>query len=75
MSSEEDTAAFQRAFLAMRYFFDQRGDALIAPLPAPVPIARELARGFGHPERAARAQLLAREIARIAGSLEARRLA
>ncbi|MBK8997080.1 MAG: hypothetical protein IPM35_15210 [Myxococcales bacterium] len=72
MTNPED---FERAFVAVSYFLDQRGEALTAPLGGGGEAARRLALALGHPERNARAVVLAREIARVAQALEARRLA
>jgi hypothetical protein len=64
--------AFARAYVAMGYLLDRRGDALLEGLVSVPPAARELARRLGHPDRQARAQVLAAELARIAAALDAR---
>ncbi len=66
--------AFDRAFVATSYLFDRRGDDLTSPLVSPSPAARELSARLSHPERAARATVLGRELALIAKSLDDRRL-
>lgn len=67
---------FERAFVAVSYCLDQRGEALTAALAGGGgEAARRLALALGHPERNARAVVLARELARVAQALEARRLA
>lgn len=70
----EDRDAFERAFVAMSYALARRGDELLAPLAEPGEECRQLARALGHPERQARAVVLAREIARIVQSLETGRI-
>ena len=70
----EHRDSFERAFVAVTYALDRRGDDLVAPLFEPGPTCRRLAGALGHPERNARAVVLAREIARIVQSLDARRL-
>lgn len=64
--------AFARAYVAMGYVLERRGDALLDGLVTVPPAARELARRLGHPERQARATVLAPELARIAAALDAR---
>jgi len=63
---------FQRAFVATTYLFERRNDELVSALPSDCGSAGELTRALGHPERAARAQVLARELARIAKALDDR---
>ena len=70
----EDRDSFERAFVAVAYALDRRGDDLVAPLGEPGTTCQRLALALAHPERDARAVVLAREIARIVQSLEARRL-
>jgi hypothetical protein len=69
-----DSPAFQRAFLAVSYLAGRRDADLIAPLRAPADDVRALARRLEHPERERRAEVLARELARLALSLDARRV-
>lgn len=63
---------FQRSFVATTYLFDRRNEELVSALTAECAPAKELARSLAHPERAARAQVLARELARIAKALDDR---
>jgi hypothetical protein len=71
------SADFQRAFLAFRYFWGARDQALgegfehVARTPAATEVAAQLA----HADRAERARALAAELARIAAALEQRSLA
>jgi hypothetical protein len=70
------SADFQRAFVALRYFWGARDQALsdgfehVACAPAASSAVAQLA----HPDRARRAQALAAELARIATALEERSL-
>ncbi len=66
---------FQRAFAAVSYLAGQRSDALLAPLPSITEEARTFARRLEHPERERRAEVLARELGRLAVSLDARKIA
>jgi hypothetical protein len=66
------TPDFQRAFVATSYLFERRNDELASALPDPREAADDLVRALGHPERSARAQVLARELARIAKALDDR---
>ena len=63
---------FQRAFAAMSYMVGRRDAALLEPLRAPHDDARAFAHRLAHPERERRAEVLARELARLTASLEAR---
>ncbi|MEP7052895.1 MAG: hypothetical protein ABJB12_21195 [Pseudomonadota bacterium] len=65
---------FQRAFAAMSYLVGRRDAELLEPLPAVHEGARAFARRLEHPERERRAEVLARELARLTASLEARAL-
>ena len=65
---------FQRAFATVSYLAGRRDAELIAPLPAPGAEVQALAARLAHPERARRAEVLARELGRLALSLDARRL-
>ena len=65
---------FQRAFAAMSYLVGRRDAELLEPFSAPHEDARTFVRRLGHPERERRAEVLARELARLASSLEARSL-
>ena len=70
----QEREAFDRAFVALSYWLDRRGDELLAPLGAPQAAAVDLARRLAAPERAARAQTLAAELGRLVAALESRRL-
>ena len=63
---------FQRAFAAISYMVGRREAELLQPFHAPHDEARAFARRLAHPERERRAEFLARELARLAASLEAR---
>jgi hypothetical protein len=63
---------FQRAFVAMSYMIGRRDGELLSPIRAAHDEARALVRRLGHPERERRAEVLARELGRLVGSLEAR---
>ncbi|HEX3774321.1 MAG TPA: hypothetical protein VHV51_07640 [Polyangiaceae bacterium] len=63
---------FQRAFVALSYVAGRRGGELLEPLSAPHDDAKVFAQRLAHPERERRAEILARELARIAVALEAR---
>ncbi|MBK7578810.1 MAG: hypothetical protein IPI67_01275 [Myxococcales bacterium] len=67
-------ADFARAFVAMSYLLDRRGDELLSPLTDGSGTAAQLARALGQNERSARAVVLAREIARVVQALDARGL-
>ncbi len=67
---------FQRAFLALRYFFGARGPELAQPLEGvglQAPAADVLA-GLSHAERGERARALAVELGRLASALDQRGL-
>jgi hypothetical protein len=70
------SADFQRAFVALRYFFGARDQALAEGFEqvCRVPAATETAAQLAHPDRAVRARALAAELARVAAALEERRL-
>ncbi|MEI9937060.1 MAG: hypothetical protein WDO69_07530 [Pseudomonadota bacterium] len=63
---------FQCAFAAVSYLAGRRGVELLEPFSAPHKDARELHGRLAHPERERRAEALARELARLAGALDAR---
>lgn len=65
---------FQRAFVALSYMIGRRDAALLEPLGTPHDDARAFARRLGHPERERRAEVLARELSRLASAVEARTL-
>lgn len=65
---------FQRAFVALSYLVGRRDAELLAPLPDAREDAQALARRLSHPERERRAEVLARELGRLALSLDARKL-
>lgn len=73
MESVVNSAAFQRAFVAVSYFLNRRGDELLAPLPQKTPAAVALVESLGHEVREQRAQALANEIARVVATLESAR--
>jgi len=67
---------FQRAFVALRYFWGARGEALGAgfgSLSAQGPVA-DLLGALGHASREVRAQTLGAELGRLAADLDRRRL-
>jgi hypothetical protein len=63
---------FERAFVATSYLLDRRQGELLAPLVDPSRQARDLSQALEHPERHARATVLARELARVVQSLDER---
>ena len=63
---------FQRAFAAMSYLVGRRDAELLEPFSAPHDDASAFVRRIGHPERERRAEVLARELARLASALEGR---
>lgn len=73
MESVVNSAAFQRAFIAVSYFLNRRGDELLAPLPQKTQAAVALAQALGHEVREQRAHALASEIARVVATLESAR--
>jgi hypothetical protein len=70
--SEASDPAFERAFVAMRYFLGARGKGLAEPLGAPGPAAAELALALDDEDRSRRAERLASEIGHVARALEGR---
>lgn len=68
------SAEFQRAFAAVSYLAGRRNDELLGAFKTQNPEARAFAQRLGHPERERRAEVLARELARVVSSLEARKL-
>lgn len=67
---------FQRAFLALRYYFGARGPELAEPLAdvGVQPSAAETLRALCHPERNQRARALAVELGAVATALDERGL-
>jgi hypothetical protein len=65
---------FQRAFVALSYMVGRRDAELLEPLRTPHDDARAFARRLGRPERERRAEVLARELSRLAATVEARTL-
>lgn len=67
---------FQRAFVALRYFWGARGATLSEGLEgfALAPAAADTLSGLCHAERQERARALGAELARIAAALDARGL-
>ena len=72
--ADSEKSAFECAFIATSYLVERRGEDLLSPLIAPSELAKNLVQALGRPEREVRAAILAREIARITQSLEARRI-
>ena len=70
--SEARDPAFERAFVAMRYFLGVRGAGLAEPLGAPSRAAEELARALQDEDRSRRAERLASEVGHVARALEGR---
>jgi hypothetical protein len=70
--SEARDPAFERAFVAMRYFLGARGADLAAPLASPTRAADELALALQDENRTRRAERLANEIGQVARALEGR---
>lgn len=64
--------AFQKAFVALSYVAGRRDAELLAGFRAVSDEARSFAQRLAHPERERRAEVLARELSRVALSLEAR---
>jgi hypothetical protein len=71
MSTTRDPA-FERAFVAMRYFLGARGSDLAEPLGAPTRAAEELVVALQDEHRARRAERLASEVGQVARALEGR---
>ncbi len=65
---------FERAFVAISFLAGRRGDELLAGISTPGPRARSLAERLSASDRAARAAVLAPELARLVQSLDRRRL-
>jgi hypothetical protein len=67
---------FQRAFVAMRYYFGARGTDLADALAGcgVQPAAADVLAGLCHQERAERARALGGELARLAAALDERGL-
>ena len=67
---------FQRAFVAMRYFWGMRGPALADALEGlgVQAAAADVLAGLCHAERAERAKVLGTELARLATALDERGL-
>jgi hypothetical protein len=70
------SADFQRTFVAMRYFWGARGEALAEPLGEVglQAAAADLVSGLGLAERAERARALAAELGRLSAALDERGL-
>jgi hypothetical protein len=70
------SADFQRAFLAMCYFWGARGPELGRGLDqvGVTPAAADVLHGLSHTERAQRAQALGAELGRLATALDQRGL-
>lgn len=67
---------FQRAFVAMRYYWGQRGPGLADALGnvTLAPAAAEVLTGLCHAERSERARALGAELGRLASALDERGL-
>ncbi len=67
---------FQRAFLAMRYYFGARGPALADALEglSMQPASADVLAGLCHQERGERARALGAELGRLAAALDERGL-
>jgi len=63
--------AFERAFVAVRYFLGARGE-LAAPLDHPSAAAEKLCSELEDPDRQKRAEVLASELGEVVRALEAR---
>jgi hypothetical protein len=64
--------SFQRAFVALSYVAGRRGATLLDAFASVHADTRLLAQRLANPERERRAEVLARELSRVALSLEAR---
>jgi hypothetical protein len=67
-------AAFEKAFVAIGHLLGRRDEELVQGLARPGAAARDVQGALAAKAREARAMVLARELARIAAALEARRL-
>ena len=67
---------FQRAFVAMRYYWGARGPSLVDALEGSVvqPATADLLTGLCHEDRAERARALGGELGRLAAALDERGL-
>ena len=65
---------FQRAYVAFSYVAGRREAELLEALPTVHDEARLFAQRLSHPERERRAEVLARELSRVALALETRSL-
>jgi hypothetical protein len=72
MMSSVELPTFQRAFVALSYVIGRRDAALLDAFSAPQDEARRFVQRLAHPERERRAEVLARELARLALALDAR---
>jgi tryptophan 2,3-dioxygenase len=72
--AELDSSDFQRAFAAVSYLLGRRDGELLEPFAASPDTARLFVSRLAHPDRERRAEVLARELARLAVSLSARTL-
>jgi hypothetical protein len=64
--------AFQRAFVALSYVTGRREAELLEAFRGPLDETRLFAQRLAHPERERRAEVLARELARVALAVETR---
>lgn len=64
--------AFQKAFVALSYVAGRRDAELLIAFRTVNDEVRSFAQRLAHPERERRAEVLARELSRVALSLEAR---
>ncbi|HYP91409.1 MAG TPA: hypothetical protein VEQ59_24750 [Polyangiaceae bacterium] len=74
MTISPRSADFQRAFVAMRYFWGARGAELGSGLDAAAvtPAAADVLTGLSHAEREVRARTLGVELGRLAAALDQR---
>lgn len=68
------SSTFQRAFVALSYLTGRRDAELLEAIRAPHDEARRLAQRLAHAERERRAEVLARELSRVALAVAARSL-
>jgi hypothetical protein len=63
---------FQRAMVALSYFMGRRDSQLVEAFSEPLQEALLCVRRLGHSERERRAEVLARELSRVALAVDAR---
>ena len=72
--ADQVTPSFQRAFVALSYVAGRRAGELLEAFATPHDEARLLVKHLAHPERERRAEVLARELSRVALAVAARSL-